>query len=204
MPKEQIRKRGRRKPKEEEFAKPKVEAAPTTASEPFVESAPPQAQAGPSGLHPDRIALLSGRRPPPPTRNPNEVNGEGQTAAGGEGEGDQPQQPWGRVFGLNEEFPFGELDPDLKGYFRTVEDQIKDWEGTSSAGEQREGTPIHPIQHWNRNCGLRKEADLGHRSSKFPQFRPIGIERTRTQTLHRPRNGHGPRTAPPFARRLGT
>lgn len=153
MPKEQIRKRGRRKPKEEEFAKPKVETAtatapevhaptPTQAVDSASASAPPQA--GPSGLHPDRIALLSsGRRPAPVPRAPNESNVEGQIpadgAAGGEGEGDQPQQPWGRVFGLNEEFPFGELDPDLKGYFKTVEDQIKDWEGTSSAGEQREG-----------------------------------------------------------------
>jgi hypothetical protein len=40
---------------------------------------------------------------------------------------------------INPDFPFGELDPDLKGYFRTVEDQIKDWEGSSSVGEEREG-----------------------------------------------------------------
>jgi hypothetical protein len=31
------------------------------------------------------------------------------------------------------------LDPDLKGYFKTVEEQIKDWEGGSSIGEEREG-----------------------------------------------------------------
>lgn len=148
MPKEQIRKRGRRKPKEEEFAKPKVETATAPdvqapASTQVVDSSSAPPQAGPSGLHPDRIALLNtGRRPAPPPRAPNEGNAEGQKPGEGEtgGDGDQPQQPWGRVFGLNEEFPFGELDPDLKGYFKTVEDQIKDWEGTSSAGEQREGT----------------------------------------------------------------
>ena len=167
MPKEQIRKRGRRKPKtEEEFTK-KVEtetaAVPTLA--PVTEVAP---QAGPSGLHPDRVALLSGRRPPPPPSQPrsNPTNGDGESGTVGaeEGEGDQPQQPWGRVYGLNEEFPFGELDPDLKGYFRTVEDQIKDWEGTSSAGEQREGALLvsFPLQqHWYTCVGFGGLTDTG-------------------------------------------
>ena len=36
-------------------------------------------------------------------------------------------------------FPFGVLDPDLKAYFRNVENQIKDWEGSLSSGEDREG-----------------------------------------------------------------
>lgn len=141
MPKEQIRKRGRRKPKtEEEYVKPKVDTEPAVVDIAPVEE--PAPQAGPSGLHPDRVALLSGRRPPPPpSRQQNTSNGDAaKEGEAGQEEGDQPQQPWGRVFGQNEEFPFGELDPDLKGYFRTVEDQIKDWEGTSSVGEQREGT----------------------------------------------------------------
>lgn len=136
MPKEQIRKRGRRKPKaEDEFAQPKPEiAAPVAEIAAPVEQEVPQA--GPSGLHPDRVALLSGRRPAPRQLN-DDKTGEGGQEGAAEEQGEQ--QPWGRQFGLNEEFPFGELDPDLKGYFRTVEDQVKDWEGTSSEGEQREG-----------------------------------------------------------------
>jgi nucleolar protein 9 len=142
MPKEQIRKRGRRKPKAEEepVDAPKVEAQVgtpiTAASEP--------APAGPSGLHPDRIALLAqGHRPfrAPPRVAP---GAEGETATGGEGgEGEQSQGLSGRVFGLNEEFPFGELDPDTKGYFKGLDEKIKSWQesGTSNiaVGEEREG-----------------------------------------------------------------
>ena len=160
MPKEQIRKRGRRKPKNEEEHAPvpaKVEApAPTATAVPIPEQ---QAQqAGPSGLHPDRLALLAGHgsRPSrprvfdhgqPPAQRP--VDGGGAGAEGGatEGqgaaEGDQPQGPWGRTFGLNEEFPFGELDPDTKGYFKGLDDKIKHWletgSGTVTVGEEREG-----------------------------------------------------------------
>ena len=49
---------------------------------------------------------------------------------------------WGRDLRAAE-YPFGELDPDLKGYFRTVDDQIKDWEGVPSAGEEREGKELY-------------------------------------------------------------
>lgn len=145
MPKEQVRKRGRRKPKEQdEYAKPKVEeAAAEGAGAPVSAEVDAPPQAGPSGLHPDRIALLSGRRPPPAQRQDAAPVLEGQGAEEEQGE----QQPWGRQYGLNEEFPFGQLDPDLKGYFRTVEDQIKDWEGTTSAGEQREGVSQAPQSH---------------------------------------------------------
>lgn len=38
--------------------------------------------------------------------------------------------------------PFGILDPDLKAYFRNVDDQIRDWEGVSSVGEEREGLSV--------------------------------------------------------------
>lgn len=40
---------------------------------------------------------------------------------------------------MESEFPFGVLDPDVKAYFKSIEEQIKDWEGVSSAGEEREG-----------------------------------------------------------------
>lgn len=140
MPKEQIRKRGRRKPKAEEepVDAPKIEVhTPVVAPEPT--------PAGPSGLHPDRIALLAqGHRPfraAPP--RPQGVEG----AEGGEGEVAQDGEPAqglsGRVFGLNEEFPFGELDPDTKGYFKGLDEKIKSWQesGTSNVatGEEREG-----------------------------------------------------------------
>jgi nucleolar protein 9 len=140
MPKEQIRKRGRRKPKtEDEYAAPKKVDEQTFSAPDVKEEAAPvpiAAQAGPSGLHPDRIALLAGgpRSAPPAPRAEGE-NGEG----GGEGEGGQ--QPWGRTFGLVEEFPFGELDPDTKAYVKKEEAHIKDWEGSydDSLGETREG-----------------------------------------------------------------
>jgi nucleolar protein 9 len=165
MPKEQIRKRGRRKPKtEEEHAPvpPKVEAPTPTPTAPVPQQ--PQ-QAGPSGLHPDRLALLTGHgsRPSrprvfdhgqPQTQPQQQI--QPQRPAGAEGEegaekkegeaqaeGDQPQGPWGRTFGLNEEFPFGELDPDTKGYFKGLDDKIKHWletgSGTVTVGEEREG-----------------------------------------------------------------
>ena len=36
---------------------------------------------------------------------------------------------WQRGPRTESEFPFGVLDPDLKAYFRNVEEQIRDWEG---------------------------------------------------------------------------
>lgn len=137
MPKEQIRKRGRRKPKvQDEYDIRKPVETPSSAPEQAVTEAQP-AQAGPSGLHPDRLALLAsgGRRPPPP-----HPDGE-EGGVGGEGQQQEQQQPWGRQFGLVEEFPFGELDPDKKGFVKAAEEQIKDWVGaeSGSAGETREG-----------------------------------------------------------------
>ena len=141
MPKEQIRKRGKRKPKAEEEPAdaPKVEVqAPAPIAEPVRE-------AGPSGLHPDRIALLAGGHKPF-TAPPRPVDGVNGTTEGGNGEvleGEQAQGLSGRVFGLNEEFPFGELDPDTKGYFKGLDEKIKIWQesGTSNVavGEEREG-----------------------------------------------------------------
>lgn len=141
MPKEQIRKRGKRKPKAEEepVDAPKVAVQ---APAPVVE---PVREAGPSGLHPDRNALLAGGhkpfRAPPRT-----ADGATSTTEGGNGEvqeGEQAQGLSGRVFGLNEEFPFGELDPDTKGYFKGLDEKIKSWQesGTSNVavGEEREG-----------------------------------------------------------------
>jgi nucleolar protein 9 len=161
MPKEQIRKRGRRKPKTEEEHAPvpaKVEASTPApiATAPVSQQAQ---QAGPSGLHPDRLALLTGHgsRPSRPrvfdhgqpqgqqqaqAQRPAEEGGEKKEGEAG-AEGDQPQGPWGRTFGLNEEFPFGELDPDTKGYFKGLDDKIKHWletgSGTVTVGEEREG-----------------------------------------------------------------
>lgn len=175
MPKEQIRKRGRRKPKnEDEFAQPKPETAnPTSLEATSTDHSAPQA--GPSGLHPDRVALLSGRRPPPTQSNDSRAGGAGEEGSEEQGE----QQPWGRQYGLNEEFPFGQLDPDLKGYFRTVEDQIKDWEGTSSAGEQREGE----LRPGTAEIGVASRLILGVRPSKFPQFCAFRTSRTGAQDL---------------------
>lgn len=132
MPKEQIRKRGKRKPKtEDEYgSRPeRVIHASQPALEEEEERLVEQPTAGPSasgGIHPDRIALLNGKRPAAPLPRPTE-------------ETEQQELSWAREPVVNPDFPFGELDPDLKGYFRTVEDQIKDWEGSSSVGEEREG-----------------------------------------------------------------
>ncbi len=49
---------------------------------------------------------------------------------------------WQRGPRTDSEYPFGVLDPDLKAYFRNVEERIRDWEGVPSAGEEREGLQI--------------------------------------------------------------
>lgn len=139
MPKEQIRKRGKRKTKadEEPADAPKVEVPAPAIVE------PEPTQAGPSGLHPDRLALLAGSHRPfraPPRAADGTIEGaQGVDVPDGE----QAQGLSGRVFGLNEEFPFGELDPDTKGYFKGLDEKIKSWQesGTSNVavGEEREG-----------------------------------------------------------------
>ncbi len=123
MPKEQIRKRGKRKPKTEQEFAPAPEAAPAPVPE-----APVEAEEAGGGMHPSRLAFIqTGQRPAPPPRP------EGEDVLG---EPDGPAN-WTRQY--DAEFPFGVLDPDVKAYFRNVEDQVKDWEGVGSVGEEREG-----------------------------------------------------------------
>lgn len=142
MPKEQIRKRGRRKPKTEEddqYARPQL----AKTEEVTVLPEPEQPQAGPSGIHPSRAALLQGRRPPPAPRLAEQPapSGQGEQPASAPVDGAEGGEVtgWARGARTDAEIPFGVLDPDTKAYFRTVDDQIKDWEGVSSVGEEREG-----------------------------------------------------------------
>lgn len=139
MPKEQIRKRGKRKPKNaDEDVEAATTAGPAAAAvgQTITHELPPhldeQPQAGPSaGIHPARAALLAGRRPQPtdiPAPEPVE---------------DEQVLAWSRNI-QDAEFPFGVLDPDLKAYFRNVDDQIRDWEGVVSTGEEREGELKRP------------------------------------------------------------
>ncbi|OCF41800.1 hypothetical protein I317_04406 [Kwoniella heveanensis CBS 569] len=124
MPKEQIRKRGKRKPKNDVEV---PELPPTT------EIHEPIPSTSATGIHPARAALLAGR-PLPPSEPAQQTQGEnGEVYGEGEGAAD-----WTRGSKVDSEFPFGVLDPDVKAYFRSVEEQIKDWEGVSSEGEERE------------------------------------------------------------------
>ena len=86
MPKEQIRKRGRRKPKTEVGAEA-VTAGGAPIDEPQLELAPsaPTDAPGPSGIHPSRAALLKGGpRPryeaPVPTTDQPHTQDEQETA----------------------------------------------------------------------------------------------------------------------------
>lgn len=139
MPREHIRKRGKRKPKAEEYHGDFT--APAPAPEPAPEVEAHDEESGPgaaAGMHPSRLAFLkTGVRPPPPPVQTEEGAGEGE----GEGEGEEGSANWTRLDRTDSEFPFGVLDPDVKAYFRNVEEQIKDWEGTevSGGGEEREG-----------------------------------------------------------------
>ncbi|WVQ97408.1 hypothetical protein IAU59_004521 [Kwoniella sp. CBS 9459] len=126
MPKEQIRKRGKRKPKHDDAEV--LELAPST------EIHEPIPSSSATGIHPARAALLAGRPLPPPVESTQQASGEqGEGYAEGEGPAN-----WTRGSRVDSEFPFGVLDPDVKAYFRSVEEQIKDWEGLSSEGEERE------------------------------------------------------------------
>lgn len=167
MPKEQIRKRGKRKPKTEEGADAAAAAAaaapapalaarpappPRSYAPPAAHGAPQytaeeEAEAAAAGIHPSRLAFMkTGQRPPAPPRQPpvqregGEGGGEGGEGgeAGGE-DGENGPADWTRGDRTESEFPFGVLDPDVKAYFRNVEEQIKDWEGVGSDGEEREG-----------------------------------------------------------------
>lgn len=151
MPKEQIRKRGRRKPKTDAPLEPEI-AAPAPVAPPVHDEPSAAPLAGPStGIHPARAAMLQGG----PRLQQHSGDGqraqylprssgvtEGSNGAATEGsdipaEGAAQYGP--RPVVEDPAFPFGELDPDVKAYFRNVEDQIKDWDGTSSVGEEREG-----------------------------------------------------------------
>ncbi|WVW82368.1 hypothetical protein I302_104375 [Kwoniella bestiolae CBS 10118] len=131
MPKEQIRKRGRRVRKGDVQNDPQ----PEPIVEPTTEIHEPVPSSSTStGIHPSRAAFLAGR-PIPPPQPQQQVEGQEGEQAYGEGEG---AADWSRGSRVDSEFPFGVLDPDVKAYFRNVEEQIKDWEGVSSAGEERE------------------------------------------------------------------
>lgn len=158
MPKEQIRKRGKRKPKTEEFFPPAPSApAPAPVPEPEQEQVEEQQHTG--GIHPSRLAFLkTGQRPAPPPRPEND---------GAEGEGDGQVQDeengvadWTRGPRYESEYPFGVLDPDVKAYFRNVEDQVKDWEGVGSVGEEREGESMLGGGHVLCDGGLTADRQL--------------------------------------------
>ncbi|WVR05940.1 hypothetical protein IAU60_002966 [Kwoniella sp. DSM 27419] len=131
MPKENVRKRGRRQRKGDVDAPEQIQAElPTTE---IVEPTPSTSTAA-SGIHPARAALLAGRPLPPQQPREQLVQGEEGVRADEE----NGVADWTRGPRTESEFPFGVLDPDVKAYFRSVEEQIKDWEGVTSEGEERE------------------------------------------------------------------
>nr|XP_019015013.1 uncharacterized protein I206_01101 [Kwoniella pini CBS 10737]OCF53794.1 hypothetical protein I206_01101 [Kwoniella pini CBS 10737] len=129
MPKEQVRKRGRRVRKGDvQVEDEDIQVLPTTEiNEPI-----PSASTS-TGIHPARAAFLAGRPAPPSQTQTQSQDTEGIQRAEDEGPAE-----WNRGPRIDSEFPFGVLDPDVKAYFRNVEEQIKDWEGVSSEGEERE------------------------------------------------------------------
>lgn len=123
MPKEHIRKRGKRKTK----------ASDDAPLQPTTHVIEPEPSAS-TGIHPARAAMLAGQ--PIPAQAPSTIqDAQPEDNEGGE----EAQNQWTRGPRVDSEFPFGILDPDVKAYFRSIEEQIKDWEGVSSAGEDREG-----------------------------------------------------------------
>lgn len=190
MPKEQIRKRGKRKPKnageEGEFP---VVAATTPAEPTITHELPPhldeQPQAGPSGIHPARAALLAGRRPAPadiPAPEPVE---------------DEQVLAWSRNL-QDAEYPFGVLDPDLKAYFRNVDDQIRDWEGVASTGEEREG------ESRSSSMGVEGPHRADNRPTNVLKLGSVRASRTGARRVDRSRHRSRARTAHAIARRLGS
>ena len=130
MPKEQVRKRGRRKPKIHQETFPGLPISPLQAE-----------AAAPTGIHPARAALISGREPrSPPHPSADEAVQHEQALE------------WERGPRIDSEYPFGVLDPNLKGYFRNIEDTIRDWEGAPSSGEEREG------KHFYAHTGAKRRA----------------------------------------------
>ncbi|EAL21763.1 hypothetical protein CNBC4650 [Cryptococcus deneoformans B-3501A] len=122
MPKEHIRKRGKRKTKANDDP-PLQPTTDVSEPEPSVST----------GIHPARAAMLAGQSIPVQTHSPSQ---DTQLEDSEREEADQTQ--WIRGPRMESEFPFGVLDPDVKAYFKSIEEQIKDWEGVSSAGEERE------------------------------------------------------------------
>lgn len=138
MPKEQIRKRGKRKPKTEQEEAPAITPAADFEA-PAAAAAPAAEPEAIGGIHPSRLAIL--KRTGGASRQAVTTQTEEETAElNHRPVEEQPEDGaanWTRVF--DPEFPFGLLDPDVKAYFRNLEDQIKDWEGAGAAGEEREG-----------------------------------------------------------------
>ena len=59
-----------------------------------------------------------------------------------------PPIPGGDVERPSSSAPFGPLDPDVKAYFRTVDDQLRDWqEGRLNAFDADEGDPNEGIEN---------------------------------------------------------
>ncbi|OWZ68417.1 hypothetical protein AYX14_05478 [Cryptococcus neoformans] len=122
MPKEHIRKRGKRKTK----ASDEPSLQPTT----HVSEPEPSVS---TGIHPARAAMLAGQSIPVQAHSsPQDAQLEDSEREG------KDENQWTRGPRVESEFPFGVLDPDVKAYFKSIEEQIKDWEGVSSAGEERE------------------------------------------------------------------
>nr|XP_018267234.1 uncharacterized protein I303_01219 [Kwoniella dejecticola CBS 10117]OBR89392.1 hypothetical protein I303_01219 [Kwoniella dejecticola CBS 10117] len=134
MPKEQVRKRGRRVRKGDvQNEAEDVPVQPTTEiNEPVPSTSTSTSSTTPGGIHPSRAAFLAGRSAPRA-----QVQDQPSTAPEAQDPEEGPAE-WHRGPRVDSEFPFGVLDPDVKAYFRNVEEQIKDWEGVSSAGEERE------------------------------------------------------------------
>ncbi|KAK4689724.1 nucleolar protein 9, partial [Tremellales sp. Uapishka_1] len=146
MPKEQIRKRGRRKPK------PEIEEGAvvvTNVQVPAPLPSPPvqvqqsaadvAAPTAPIGIHPSRLGMLAGKPPKGQShKTPSHDAPPHQDPALAPAPEAEQTLEWSRTPVYDPDFPFGTLDPDIKAYFRDVEDRIKDWEGVSSIGEERE------------------------------------------------------------------
>jgi nucleolar protein 9 len=147
MPKEHVRKRGKRRPKEDgAFDAPSAPAdrfEDGTSANAAVVAAEEAHAAAASGIHASRLAFLkTGVRPAPePTPRAEGDGAEGDGAEGDGAEGAEGGADWTRLDRSDSEFPFGVLDPDVKAYFRNVEEQVRAWEGrgVDGDGEEREG-----------------------------------------------------------------
>lgn len=141
MPKEVVRKRGKRKPKSDPVEE---DAVVVQSVEPSYTAAEPSSSAAPSqpALHPSRLALIAGGSKssssfiPPP-----QLEQQESFIPQSEPEG---QLEWSRQPVFDPSAPFGILDPDIKAYFRQVEERITEWENVpvqigEDGEEEREG-----------------------------------------------------------------